>query len=894
VAANTTADRSPDTGGAEKVAKRPATGAAGAPGAPRRLFLLDGPSLVYRAFFALPESIATSTGEPTNAIFGFASMLVKIVTEFGVCPTVVAWDAGTSGRTEMFADYKAQRRSRPDLLKQQWPAMEPLVDAFGYSNVKVEGFEADDVIASLAARALEADPPVPVTIVTGDRDVFQLIDDAGLVQVMATARGITETKLYDRQAVIDRYGIAPELIPDFYGLKGDTSDNIPGIPGIGDKTASELIQRFGSLEQVLANVEEIKGAKRKQNLIEHADNARISKQLATVQRDVAVDFDISAEAAREPDRSRVREVFRRYELRDPLRRLEEALGDPELAAPAPSAEVRLTARARAGTPRDIAGVGDRGAELCVTARASEPPEGALFADGAPWRFAAAADGEVLAGDCAGPEEVAGACGERAVVAHDAKALGLVPPALAHDTLLGAYLLEPARRGYPLAELCEERGLASDLEDPLAADAVMLGVLADWQREQIAERGLEQVMADIELPLVAVLREMELLGVRLDLERLAEITARVHSEIDELEREIFALAGDEFLIASPQQLGEILFEKLGLSRKRRGKTGFSTDARVLQAIRSEHEIIPKIERWRELSTLIKTYLDVLPEQVDERSRIHTTFLQAVAQTGRLSSTNPNMQNVPIRTPLGREIRGCFEAEPGGVLISADYSQIELRVLAHAAGEDVLMEIFERGEDVHTATASRVFGVQAADIDPGMRSKSKMINYGIVYGLSDYGLADRLNIPREEAKEFIDAYLERFPRVAEFMAATIEQAKEQGHVKTLWGRRRQIPELRARNYQVRTLGERLAVNTVIQGTAADIIKLAMVRCHRALSESELRTRLLLTIHDELLFEGPPAEQAAARALIEREMVGVWDRREPPMVVDIGAGRTWLEAK
>jgi len=862
--------------------------------AERRLFLIDGPSLVYRAFYALPESIATSTGMPTNAIFGFASMLVKIVTEYGVQPTVVSWDAGTSGRTELFAEYKAQRRSRPDLLKQQWPAMEPLVEAFGYSNVRIEGYEADDVIASLAERALHADPPVPVMIVTGDRDVFQLIDERGLVKVMATARGITETKIYDRQAVIDRYGIPPELIPDFYGLKGDTSDNIPGIPGIGDKTASELIQRFGSLESVLSHVDEISGPKRKQNLLEHAEDARVSKRLATVQRDVEVDFDIAAEAVREPDRSRVREVFREYELRDPLRRLEEALGDAETAAPAPAADVLLTARAMEGAAADIARVGGAEDELCVRVRASEPPEGALFADGAPWRFAVAAAGEVLIGDCDGPKEVVAACGGRPVVAHDAKALGLVPPGLVHDTLLGAYLLEPARRGYPLAELCEERGLASDIADPLASDAVLLGALADWQREQIAERGLEGVMRDIELPLVAVLREMELLGVRLDLERLAEITGRVHEETDALEREIFMLAGEEFLISSPQQLGEILFERLGLSRKRRGKTGYSTDARVLQAIRAEHEIIPRIERWRELSTLIKTYLDVLPELVDERSRIHTTFLQAVAQTGRLSSTNPNMQNVPIRTPLGREIRGCFEAEEGSVLISSDYSQIELRVLAHVAGEPALMEIFERGEDVHTATASRVFGVEAHEIDPGMRSKAKMINYGIVYGLSDFGLADRLNIAREEAKEFIDAYLERFPRVAEFIAATIEQAKEEGYVKTLWGRRRQIPELRARNYQVRTLGERLAVNTVIQGTAADIIKLAMVRCHGALAQSELKTRLLLTIHDELLFEGPPEEAADARALIEREMVGVWEGREPPLAVDIGTGRTWMEAK
>jgi DNA polymerase I len=863
----------------------------------RRLFLIDGPSLVYRAFFALPESIATSTGVPTNAIFGFASMLVKIVTEYGVQPTVVAWDAGTSGRTEVFSEYKAQRRSRPDLLKQQWPAMEPLVEAFGYSNVKIEGYEADDVIASLTEHALHADPPVPVMIVTGDRDAFQLIDSDGLVKVMATARGITDTKIYDRQAVIDRYGIAPELIPDFYGLKGDTSDNIPGVPGIGDKTASELIQSYGTLEDVLASIEQIKGAKRKENLIEHAENARISKQLATVQRDVAVDFDVAAEHVREPDRSRVREVFREFELRDPLRRLEEALGDPDVAAPALPTEVKLSGRLRTGTPADLARLGTGSEELALVVRETETPEDELFAEGPPWRFAAAVTtgrgAEVLAGDCEGPEQVVEAIGERAVVAHDAKALALVPPGLTHDTLLGAFLLEPARRRFPFDELCEERGLASDLEDPLASDALLLRALAVWQREQIAERGLEGVMSEIELPLVAVLREMELLGVRLNLERLAEISGRVREELIGLEADIFALAEEEFLISSPQQLGEILFEKLGLSRKRRGKTGFSTDARVLQAIRAEHEIVPKIERWRELSTLAKTYLDVLPEVVDGRSRIHTTFLQAGAQTGRLASTNPNMQNVPIRTPLGREIRGCFEAEEGNVLISADYSQIELRVLANAADEPVLKQIFVNGEDVHTATASQVFAVDPEEIDPGMRSKAKMINYGIVYGLSDFGLADRLNIPREEAKEFIDAYLGRFTRVAAFMAETIERAKDQSYVTTLWGRRRQIPELQARNYQVRMLGERLAVNTVIQGTAADIIKLAMVRTHAALADSGLQTRLLLTIHDELLFEGPPGEQDAARELIEREMCGVWEH-DPPLAVDVGVGQNWLEAK
>jgi len=868
----------------------------------RRLFLIDGPSLVYRAFFALPESIATSTGVPTNAIFGFASMLVKIVTDYGVQPTVVAWDAGTSGRTELFPEYKSQRRSRPDLLKQQWPAMEPLVEAFGYTNALIEGFEADDVIASLAQRALAEDPPVPVMIVTGDRDVFQLIDRDGLVKVMATARGITDTKIYDHDAVVERYGIPPELIPDFYGLKGDTSDNIPGVPGIGDKTASDLLQAYGSLEGVLAKIDEISGAKRKENLTANADAARVSKQLATVRRDVEVDVDVAREALREPDRARLREVFRTYELRDPLRRLEEALGDSELAAPAPAAERTLAARVREGTLADIARLPAEG-ELCLAAEEAHAPEGELFAEGAPWRFAATVAAgrgsasrrraEVLVGECETPEALVRAVGERTVVVHDAKALREIPPRLVHDTLLGAYLLEPARRGYPFAELCEERGLGSDAEDPLAAQAVLVGSLAAWQREQIAARGLQELMRDVELPLVKVLREMEIAGVRMNGKRLAHITATVNAEIAELEREIFALAGEEFLIASPQQLGEILFGKLELPHKRRGKTGYSTDARVLQAIRSEHEIVPKIERWRELSTLIKTYLEVLPALVDSQSRIHTTFLQAVAQTGRLSSTSPNMQNVPIRTPLGREIRGCFEAAPGNVLISADYSQVELRVLAHVADEPALREVFGREEDVHTATASQVFSVAPEEVDTGMRSKAKMINFGIVYGLSDFGLADRLNISREEAKAFIDSYLARFPRVEAFIAQTIENAREEGYVRTLWGRRRQIPELHARNYQVRSLGERLAVNTVIQGTAADILKLAMIRARDTLAAAGLGTRLILTIHDELLFEGPASESEAACPLIEREMVGVWER-DPPLAVEVGVGKTWLDAK
>ena len=856
---------------------------------PRELFLIDGNSLAYRAFFALPESIATSDGRPTNAIFGFASMLVKILTDHGEVPTVVVWDAGLSGRKEISADYKAQRSSRPDLLRQQWPALAPLVEAFGYRNVSVEGYEADDVIAALTERAKEKG--IPVMVVTGDRDAYQLVGDG--VRIMTTSRGITDTKVYDRQGVIDRYGIPPESVPDFIGLKGDTSDNIPGVPGIGDKTAAELLQRFGDLETVLASVDQISGAKRKQNLVEHAEDARISKRLAQMVKDVPVDIDLEAELTRKPDRAHLRTVFRDFELRDPLRRLEEALAIAESEAiPRPEAADARTIPVRRATPQDLARF--EGEPLALVVVAPETPEGELIPREERFAWGAYAGGDTaLAGEADSPSELVAAAGPRKVVAHDAKALGDVPATLAFDTEVAAYLLDPARRGYPLDELCEERGLAVEADDPQAARAVLVHALAEQQAAQLHERGLMDLMTEIELPLVHVLRETERIGIKLDTVRLEESATRIRRDADQLEREIWELAGEEFVIGSPQQLGHILFEKLELSRKRRGKTGFSTDARVLQAIRGEHEIIPKIERFRELSKLAQTYLDALPAWIGEDGRLHTTFNQVTAATGRLSSINPNLQNIPVRTETGREIRACFVAEPGNVLISVDYGQVELRVLAHIAGEQVLKDIFLRGEDVHTETAAAVFDTAPDQLTVGMRSKAKMVNYGIVYGLSAYGLADRLQIEQEEAQEFIDRYLERFPAVAQFMEDAVTQAEEHGYVSTMFGRRRQIPEIRARNWQTRKLGERLAVNSIIQGTAADIIKVAMVRSHDALASAGLKTRTILQIHDELLFEGPSEEAERAMEIVSAEMVGAAEM-DPPLTVDAGSGPNWLDAK
>jgi len=846
---------------------------------------------------------------------------------------MVVWDAGMSGREAEYDEYKAGRRERPDLLSEQWPHLQPLVDAFGYTNVKVPGYEADDVIATLAERAKARG--IDVMVVTGDRDLFQLID--GGVRVMATSRGITDTKLYDRETVVERYGIPPELVPDFVGLKGDTSDNIPGVPGIGEKTASQLLQEWGDLEGVLSHVDDISGKKRQENLTEHAEAARISKRLATAIRDLELEIDLDDAVAREPDRSRLRHVFREFELREPLRRLEEALGEEE-AAPAVRPEELFEATAREVGVGELASLDGELAALAAE-RPGEPepeqptvPDDELAAaedeaavavgEGVPLaggrqpaqatlaeaavaagdlrpalRFAAYAGGEVLVGEAEGLSALARAWGKRPVVAHDWKsiAVGEDPcegPPLEHDTMVAAYLIDPARRGYPLAELAETEGIGASVEgaDGVAERAVVTRVLAERQREILDEMGLARLLREVELPLVDVLVEMERAGVKLDVEHVRRISERIGREVAQLEREVWMLAGEEFTIGSPQQLATVLFDNLGLSKKRRGKTGFSTDARVLQAIREEHEIVPKVEQWRELSKLKSTYLDAFPELLASDGRLHTTFSQTTATTGRLSSTNPNLQNIPIRTELGREIRACFVAEEGHKLISADYSQVELRILAHIAGEDALKEIFRRGEDVHTATAERILGGRA---DPGTRSRAKMVNYGIVYGLSAFGLADRLGIEQDEAQEFIDRYLDGFPKVKEFIDRTIEQGREEGHVATLFGRIRRVPELRSRQRQTRLQGERFAVNMVIQGTAADIIKVAMVRCRDELRSAGLATTLVLQIHDELLFEAPDGEVERASEIVRREMAAAFEL-DPPLEVDLAVGRDWLEAK
>jgi DNA polymerase I len=877
--------------------KAPAKGAK-AKKKPAELFLIDGNSLAYRAFFALPESIATHDGRPTNAIYGLASMFAKFLIDCDPAAVVVCWDAGWSGRELTYEPYKSQRKPRPDLLRDQWPHLMPLAEAFGFTNIKVDGYEADDVIASLTKRAREQG--LAVMVVSGDRDVYQLVEDG--VRVMTTSRGVTDTKIYDSDGVVERYGVPPELVTDLIGLKGDTSDNIPGVPGIGDKTAAQLLQEYGDLEGVLANIDKISGAKRKENLTNHAEDARVSKQLATAITDIDVELDLDELMSKRMDRSRLREVAREFELRVILQRLEEELGADFV--PDSKVEEELDATAQQGSIDDLA----KGDVALAIAEGT-------------W---SGYDGKRLVeGDCPDFAELAKALGKRRLIGHDLKSLGggarhgVLAAAgsggldLRHDTMVGAYLLDPARRTYDLIDIAAQRGLAAAAKDEDGADSEQLELgeepppdpaaearlvweIAQLQRKGMKEQKIERLMDEVEMPLIEVLASMEQTGVLLDQKRLADIGEGFEQRIETLQADIFELAGHEFTIGSPQQLAEVFFDELGLTKKRRGKTGFSTDARVLSQIREEHEIVAKVEQWRELTKLKSTYLDALPELIDPATgRLHTTFNQTATATGRLSSTNPNLQNIPIRTDEGRPIRSCFVAPRGHRLLSADYNQIELRILAHIAGEEALREIFARGEDIHAATAAEVLGSDPKKVTPGERSKAKMVNYGIAYGLSAYGLADRLNIEQEEAAAYIDRYFERFPAVKLYIEKTIESAKENGYVSTLLGRRRPIPELRSGRPQVRGQGERNAVNMPIQGTSADIIKIAMVGCQRALDASDLETRLVLQIHDELLFEGPAGEMDAASELVEREMCGAFEL-DPPLAVDVGVGKDWLAAK
>jgi DNA polymerase I len=837
-----------------------------APARDAELFIVDGNNLAYRAFFALPEELQTTDGQPTNALLGFTNMLFKLLADYRPKGVAVAWDSRPVHRAAVAeaADvvYKEGRRAMPDLLREQFPHFRPIVEAFGYRNLEFEGWEADDVIATLATRA--DTEGIKTCVVSTDRDAFQLCSE-NVVRMM-TPRGFADVNVYTPERVEARYGVTPEQVPDFIGLKGDTSDNIPGVPGIGDKTAGQLIAQYGSLESVIEHADELSPARRK-NITEHADIARTSKELATMRRDLDIECDPAELVLNPPDRAALKEIFRRFEFRNLLNRVD------ELDAAVPSAPIKVTG---IEVPWREGELDFRG----VVGFAADEDRAAV----------ATGDGVVVGPR---PETIDGE-----LIVHDAKAQRVDAR---DDTLLAAYLIDPSRAGYELDDLAAEYGVELLPTPEAEEETTALVRRAETPRRLIGpllarleERGLTELYRTIELPLTRVLAQMEQTGVKIDTYRMGEITARLADRVEELETMAYELAGEEFMIGSTQQVGRVLFEELGLTAGRKGKTGYSTDAKVLRSIRHEHAIVPVIEEWRELSKLLNTYLGPLPSLIsDEDGRLHTTINQHVAATGRLSTSDPNLQSIPIRTDLGREIRSAFVAEEGHRIMSADYSQIELRILAHVSGEPKLREAFERGEDIHTATAAEVLGVEPAKLTSGQRSIAKMINFGIVYGISAYGLSENLEIPRDEAQRYIDAYLARFPHVQDFIGRTIEQAAADGYVTSLLGRPPPVPELRASNRQTRGFGERVAVNFVMQGSNADIIKVAMIRIARRLREEGRGARLVLQVHDELLLEVPDVEVSKVRELVRQEMVGAYDL-DPVLAVDVGVGDNWAEAK
>jgi DNA polymerase-1 len=887
------------------------------------LFLLDGNNIAYRAFFALPADIRTSAGLPTNALYGFCLMVMKILADYHPRTVIVAWDSREKTfRHEEFEDYKAQRKPMPDLLSEQWPLFAELSSAFGFINLAVPGFEADDILATLARQAESGGQEA--VIVTGDRDALQLV--GGHVRVMANTKGVTDVRVYDAPAVEERFGVPPRLIPDLIGLKGDSSDNIPGIPGIGEKTAAQLLAEYGSLEEVLAHAGEVSGTKRRELLIEHRGLALLSKKLASLEHDAPIDVHAASMEPHHPDRHRLAELFGRLEFTSLFERLEPLLPatSDDLHAEGGASSTQ-SAGQEAGTPgprllpRPLKWTGGKNALDTFFDRSR--PVGLSGEDGAALWMAQAPSMERSADypsftlvevrePLVAAQEISEFLGEAGGICHDLKATrvlrGLLSQAT-HDTYLAGYLLAPGRRDYRLEELAREVGAplpswggeadgpGTALAGAEAAESAVLAVSVAARQEQILrDQGMWELFRDVELPLTRVLIAMEQAGIHLDCYRLGEIAGKVQDQLEGLEATIYELAGEQFNLGSPQQLGRVLFDRLGLERQRKTKTGYSTDAKTLEALRDSHPIIEHLLDHRELSKLLSTYLLTLPQLVDPATgRLHTTFNQTVAATGRLSSSDPNLQNIPVRTAAGAQIRQCFTAEPGNLLIVADYSQIELRIMAHLSGDPTLLEAFGRGEDIHARTAAEVFGLSEDQVDSTHRRYAKAVNFGIMYGISAFGLSQNLGIERDKAAAYIEQYFERLPRVKEFIEQTIALAARQGYVATVFGRRRAIPELASGDFQQRSLGERLAVNSVIQGSAADIIKVAMIRCHGELERRHPRWRLVLQVHDELVFEGPEEETEPVKVIVTQEMVEAYPM-DPPLGVDCGVGGDWLSAK
>jgi DNA polymerase-1 len=857
--------------------------------------LLDGHSLAYRAFFALPDTLVTSSGQITNAVYGFTAMLIKMLGDEKPDGVAVCFDRGRPAfRHERYTEYKANRRETPDAFSEQLPLIREVLQTLRVPIIELEGFEADDLLATLAKQATKDGDEV--VIVSGDRDVLQLVNDA--VTVMMTRRGISDIVRYDALAVHEKYAVTPEQWTDFVALKGESSDNLPGVPGIGDKTAAKLIESYGDIEGVIANADKLT-PKIRAGVAEMADQIRINKELGHLLEDVPLDIDLSGIGFEPWDDEAVRTLFNSLEFRT----LYERLNDLNLVTGTSSTTIEVanvTPLRAADAPDEAAGLYWDGSWFAISAAEDQASVGPLE-EGL----------TVLKAWLADPA--------REKYVHDTKPLlrhaldaGASVDGVVCDTLIAAYVLEPGNPGgYPLHDVAQRYlGVALDEEqetkkkgkqatldlegdngERAARGASAIRSLGPVLTQRLKDRGMWDLATTLEFPLTAVLARMEHAGILVDRSYLEELNEDLGGKMHLLEHKIHEHAGEEFNVNSTPQLQRILFEKLDVPKTKKIKTGWSTDQNELAKIAEAHPIVDALIEYREVAKLKTGFTDALLPLISPKTgRIHTTYLQASASTGRLASTNPNMQNIPIRGELGRQIRRAFIAPDGHVLISADYSQIELRVLAHLSQDEGILEAFASSHDFHAAIASKVYGVDVADVQSRMRDYAKQFSYGIAYGMSAYGVSQRLGVDTDEAQAFIDAYYAQFPKVRDFLDAQVNQARKEGFTTTMFGRRRYLPELQSSNYRVRAMGERMALNAPIQGSAADIIKKAMIDADREVPSG--LARMLLSVHDELVFEVAEENVDEAASKIKAVMEAATDL-VCGLVVEPHTGKNWSDA-
>ncbi len=878
----------------------------------RTIAVIDGNSLMHRAYHAVQNPMSTPDGTPTNAVFGFLSMLLKFIDTAHPDGIVCAFDAGKpTFRIEAMERYKAQRPHMDDELRVQFPLAESLLDAMNIPVVKVAGWEGDDILGTVAARCEAAGDKA--LLVTGDKDACQLVTES--THVVNTKKGITDVVVYDPAGVEERYGVTPAQIPDYLGLMGDSSDNIPGVPGVGAKTAVKFLQEYGSIEGLYEHADEL-GGKLGEKVRANRELAFLSRKVATIVRDLDFELDLAAVKFPDFDPAKVVEAFGALHFTRHMKSVL-ALQDADGAA---AGGAGLDLRLSYHVARDA----QKRLERCVASGTwvavgiDEPAEMSLFGGGAMF---VASDGAGLAQlplEEAWPAlekllaqgKVAGFDLKGTVrrVAHAADKtadevcvlLGREDlPARLFDLGVAAYLLDSEGPKDPVDIVANRAGLRVPAGDDAPTSGQFLvaaaAALVDPLRAELKREGALALFTDMEMPLLPVLAAMEACGVLVDTQVLGEISAQVGAQVDELRADIVGLAGTDFNVDSPKQLGEVLFERLGLDRRKSKKTqrGYSTSAAVLDKLRDDHPIAGKVITYRELAKLKSTYLDALPALVDSRDgRIHTTFNQTVTATGRLSSSDPNLQNIPVRTDVGRRIREAFTVPDGCVFVSADYSQIELRLLAHLSGDPGLVEAFVEGEDFHAHTAAQVFGVPVSEVTPQMRTRAKSVNFGIVYGQGAFGLSQNLHVAVAEAQEMIDRYYAAYPGVRAYLDETVERARETGYAETMFGRRRHIAQLQSTNHQLRAFGERTAMNHPMQGSAADIIKLAMCGVARGLREEGLHARMVVQVHDELDFECPAGELAALESMVKDAMENV-AQLKVPLVVDVQSAQNWARA-